>query len=383
LVHNKLQNNWSAAEYGYFSVLHKSPDCSMNKISLFCFFICVLINCCNSKQTPTNPAITTNTEVVISGIIAHDSIVSIKRTGFGFKNPSTPAIWDNCETGNITDHWDNVLPNKAPDTAFNMAYRKTIRNVLQAHSNSQRYACGGHCPFTDTWTYDKGPNVALSKKIGLINRFYASWYYRADPLWPDSNDNYKLMYLSDNFLSCTDLNNCWYLEYNPHPNNQEYHVNYYSSPPYYWPTLHPANPRDGWIKVEVLYLRDNFLYVYENGGLKYNYNGLTYSSNPDHIQFGFFWRKTASIPGDSNAFRYYDDIYFDTTFCRVLLSDKTILSSSTILETQIIKKWTDTTITFSANLGNFQPGQSAFLYVFNTDNSAVISADKIQIGQRY
>lgn len=123
----------------------------------------------------------------VSGTLSHGESVIITGSGFGSKSTAAPAIWDDCETGTIGSKWTVLLPNAADDSNNDMQYRTTYRDVAQAHSNSTKYATGCHAESGYTnWRNNAGPSVMLGTQIPAGARnpeyFYASWYYRGDPL---------------------------------------------------------------------------------------------------------------------------------------------------------------------------------------------------------
>ena len=61
-----------------------------------------------------------------------------------------------------------------------------------------------------------------------------------------------------------------------------------------------------------------------------------------------------------------DDIYVDLTQSRVMMGDSSAYDSATALEMQIPSAWSDTSITFSMNVGALASGTN-YLYVFDAD----------------
>ena len=76
--------------------------------------------------------------------------------------------------------------------------------------------------------------------------------------------------------------------------------------------------------------------------------------------------------GYTSNWRYFDDVYLDTTLARVVLANKPSLSESTIIENQIPTAWSDGSITATVNLGQFTQGQAA--YIFVVDATGDVSA---------
>jgi hypothetical protein len=64
--------------------------------------------------------------------------------------------------------------------------------------------------------------------------------------------------------------------------------------------------------------------------------------------------------------RYWDDVYVDTTLSRIVLADQPVLSQATIIENQIPSAWSDGSITATVNLGKFTQGQPVYLFVVDS-----------------
>ncbi len=72
---------------------------------------------------------------------------------------------------------------------------------------------------------------------------------------------------------------------------------------------------------------------------------------------------------DPNAWRYFDDMYVDTTHARVVMANNSDYESATIVEPQIPSAWSDTEITFTVNLGMLSETGTRCLFVFDADNN--------------
>lgn len=82
---------------------------------------------------------------------------------------------------------------------------------------------------------------------------------------------------------------------------------------------------------------------------------------------GSFHRNT----GGTSANIYISDVYSDNTRQRVELGDAATWAACTKTETQVATAWSNTSITIRANAGAFTAGQTAYLYVINSDGSLV------------
>lgn len=69
---------------------------------------------------------------------------------------------------------------------------------------------------------------------------------------------------------------------------------------------------------------------------------------------------------------YYDDVYFDDTWARVEIGDADRYADCTHREVQIPQEWGNNTIEVDLNLGSFQAGETAYLYV--TDENGQVNS---------
>jgi hypothetical protein len=71
---------------------------------------------------------------------------------------------------------------------------------------------------------------------------------------------------------------------------------------------------------------------------------------------------------ETGTYVFWGDIYVDNTVARVMVGNASTYSACTHTEIQIPVNWRDGEIVFTGNLGSFQPGDSAWLYVFDSAN---------------
>jgi len=69
-----------------------------------------------------------------------------------------------------------------------------------------------------------------------------------------------------------------------------------------------------------------------------------------------------------DAFRYFDDIYIDTTWSRVVLADNADYDSATVVEPQIPFAWSGDSISATANFGALT-GDTVYLFIFDADGN--------------
>jgi len=314
-----------------------------------------------------------------AGALNHKSTITISGAGFGTKATAAPLAWDDASGTAVTSTWDGAWPNKI--SQYNIAYRAPQRGISLPHTHITRYIAGAH---GEKQGADGGANVMVFKSFTLPAAFpyyvYASWYQRADNAWVFGGDNnFKTFDYSVGNEPYANSN--WYTGYGPpHPGSttdspqwgpnddgkslMNPDMNGHS---FWW--NHGVNPMSGkWSKVEVeLKLtdqNDGFIRVTENGSnVVINYVGPTdkYAGKARTIGIGGYARMT----GQPNNWRYYADIYLDTTLAHVVLANNADLSKATIVETQVPVRWADGSIDTVVNLGQFAEGQTAYLFVFD------------------
>jgi hypothetical protein len=324
----------------------------------------------------------------VSSVVVDGDTVTIEGSGFGTKETVAPTIFDNCESGVITDKWTEIYPYLA-GASYNMQYRTgTYRNVTQPHSNSTKFAVGGHDPdgyALSNWDNRKGPNVILGKFTGYSDKIFASYYMHIDPLWSATqNDNFKLWrFVKDSFIES--VAGGFYTQYvndiNFTTNDGVYSVNFFGSP--YYSEVIITDPRTNWIKVEIeLYnnATNGTLKLWEDGVLKIDFTGDTKTTGDresNSFAFGSYYRKTSEDDSDENAFRYFDDLYVDTFWQRVVVGDNIIYADCTNREIQIPTAWSSTDITATYNQGSFANDDPMYLFVIDSEGNV---SDGVLIG---
>ena len=121
------------------------------------------------------------------------------------------------------------------------------------------------------------------------------------------------------------------------------------------------------VAIKVTDQADGSVTVTENGHSVMNYVGPTdnYSGTRRTVGIGGY----ARMQGYTSNWRYYDDVYLDTTLARVVLANAPVLSQASIIELQIPSAWSDGSITATVNLGQFTQGQTAYLYVVDASGT--------------
>jgi hypothetical protein len=74
-----------------------------------------------------------------------------------------------------------------------------------------------------------------------------------------------------------------------------------------------------------------------------------------------------------NSYVYFDDVYIDDSWARVVIADQPTLEASTHREIQIPSAWSDTSVTITVNQGSFPSLVGAYLYII--DSNGNVNAD--------
>jgi hypothetical protein len=329
------------------------------------------------------PALATPLAQKVSGTLAHGGNITISGSGFGTKTTAAPLVWDDASGTSMSDKWSGAWPNALP--GYNIGYYAPMRGIGLPHSHDTRYIAGAHAADTGA---NSGYDVMMYKAIprpAFPYYIYLSWYQRADNQWTFGGDNnFKTFDFSEGTEPYAVGNN-WYICYGPpHPSSAtDNGLQWTDSPPLTNPDNnghnswwgHAVNPMAGqWSKVEMAIKVTNtssgYINIWENGQPVMTYSGVTdtYGGTDRSIAIGGY----ARMQGYTTNWRYFDDVYVDTTLSRVVLADKPVLSQATIVENQIPSAWSDGSITAKVNLGKFTSGQAVYLFV--VDSGGNVSA---------
>ena len=327
----------------------------------------------------------------VSGSMDHNGTITITGSGFGAKANAAPVVWDNASGATLSGQWTGAWPDKLP--GYNTGYYAPMRGIDLPHSHDSRYIAGAHAANTGA---DSGYAVMVFKAIqapALPYFIYASWYQRVDDQWHFGGDN---NFKTFDYSAGTEpyANQSWYTAYGPpHPGSNTDSAQWtteigtgLTSPDNnghnaWWGTA--VNPMAGkWSKVEITIRvsdqKDGYVKVFENGHQVINYSGVTdnWGGSQRTISVGGY----ARMQGYPSNWRYYDDIYVDTSLQRVVLADKPVLSQATIIEPQIPASWSDGSITATVNLGKFTQGQTAYLFVIDASGTPSAAGKAVTAG---
>ncbi len=304
-----------------------------------------------------------------------------------------------------------TLYRNAPHTAVSTS-------IGGPHSHSDMYIAGGHyfCLTDCEGQYDGGLNgardvaITVATPSGYAERWFATWYSRVDPSWPTTcggDHNQKItcfqegvqlyddglshyIYLDLFIKTCSDAGYYTTKAAQSAAISGDYSEFPDTTPPWrynlgdhYVPARVNSN-FEGWTREEQRIANDTGFIHY----LVDNNSGWWGTGNPDFFtgsggtDLGYDGIRSFSVGGfykytntpinamqHSDAFRYFDDIYIDSTLSRVILANNATYASATILEPQPPTAWAAGEITVTVNQGAIPDG-TAYLFVFDADNDA-------------
>ena len=331
--------------------------------------------------------------------------------------------------------YSQVLPPTTLDAAWETRYRNfpitpegesgPLTSVSAPHSNSTRGISGGHQNGIGSDGND-GTAVMLtvahpSGQGNFASDWYMSYYLRYNPDWAacSTSNNHKFLTIQSGtqaFSNTPYTNQYLYFDYSASDTNPCADSGYVSleaqtktgiiesvdhskimpdtNTP--WdkimgvrlPRTQNDSPKDGWVKVEIQ-VSDT------TGFVKITFNGMNawWGSNQPYfftsgigyhgigsVSIGSFFRQTLDVEENDNNHNFFDDIYVDYTFSRVVLANNQNYDQATITEPQIPSAWNGNSISSDVNLGKLPDSGTVYLFVFDADGNHNATGYPVIIG---
>ncbi|MFH0891527.1 MAG: hypothetical protein V1867_01970, partial [Candidatus Falkowbacteria bacterium] len=314
----------------------------------------------------------------VSGTYSHNSSVTISGSAFGTKSRAMPELWDNFESGG---------------------------NVGQSVANSSRvsWQTDGTAPVFST-TNNRNSGTGSRNAAAVVSGMNIDGNYH-DLMYRDGLDlgGYAYIAFWGRFASYAagDQVKYWRIGTNGASGYPTY--SYFRTDG--WARYQFTNPASGtcappggsawydsventnlgqWQFIEMIAnfgtvdTANGYIHVFANGvdqGGKSDFILKTSSScSPDTVRFGEYIQDSSGT-----VTNYFDDIYVDNTWARVVLGNASTYTASTHREIQIPTAWSSGSITITTNLGTFTSGQTAYLYVIDA-NGNVSNGYPVTIG---
>ena len=362
-------------------------------------------------------AIATPNNIAVSGSISHGNNFIITGADFGSKSPVAPVWWDDAEggsglispsteiahvesylTGNNKSYTE-IRPQASEDPTtgdeYSVRYKSSWVGVSQAHGHSETYITAGHYPLPspangiDTITLGISPRSQQNIWVIMFRQYLpTSWHGTFA-----GNSNWKMIIFDEGIDSDWGLGDgpyrYWSSEGNyPYDENDtDYGMkgNFISD---LGGSANFLNFVGNWTQVIAIYDTGNDYFelatLHAGVGVARETCPGCHTSEPIK---GFLSVGSYAVYDNTPANgltregmkRFFDDIYVDSTYSRVMLGNNATYSSCTILEPQIPTAWSGTSITVTANLGALT-GSTAYLFVFDSTNDANATGVLVTLG---
>ena len=368
------------------------------------------------------------------GTWQHGATQSIAGSGFGthpsYGRPGATTLaraWDNCESDDPLATWDQVVPDAAGEYGMRCRTPDEVSALKQAgaasdpaHSRATRYLTSGlWSPSPDANTWASSMTVYDTE---VSPYFYASFYIRADPDWfadPDTDGNFK-MYSYSIGNGAYEEAGFYYFGFAgfQDPNGGiSMGPNYFTGPTLFSPCVSPGgdircvdpdlvnwytpgcggngyddqcgtifpkvydpvHPRSDWIKIEYLFkhgsstdgVHDIYLDNVHSWHVELNDDAVGTGPATRSQTIGGYRRDYGSDEAFKNNWTYYNDVFVDLTWARVVAANSDTYATATVVEPQPPLSWSETEIEIQVNLGRLVSGEQAWVYVFDASGSMV------------
>ncbi len=369
------------------------------------------------SETSQGDSDSDSTEGPTGGVLQHGMTWVLDHSPGGLGEKAAPTLrFDDASGTDILDTWDFAIPGPEHNGPYAVGYR-TPQEVTRLKSNGsapplphdrvQRYIAGAHFTEQESNFYSWNVMVGLDGEQAT-QRGYVSYYMRIDPDWtlddipgPEGDHNFKEAQMAAGGGPWGDSGDNWYyglsgladpqvqLAFNretlagPITAVDDQVVQWYQDTGAAFSKRSFTNPRSAWVKVEYLLEHDTSNgrhRVYADNVKQWDVqldddNGIGPKPRSRTV-FGGYAREDGNTDPYRNNFRYYADVYYDTSWARVILANAESYPDATIVEPQPLISWTDDSISITVNLGRI-PAGPAYLHVFDDDDQplAVVPVD--------
>lgn len=308
----------------------------------------------------------------VAGSFSHGASVTIIGSGFGTKNPATPVLWADFESGTLGQTVENYVPTYGPNLDLHniggSQLPGTFSNTNVRHARSTKHAYLDANPNQGNWAIRLGVPISSTNGQKLYYRFWHKSFF-ADGI-PGANLNQKPVDIYNSGF--TDQ---LYIGYGDA--SGQLRSGGSASSPTQWASISISNVHNQWAGYE----EEVRLGSGSNGSRKmwvhrqsvptitqaWNAQSMsTWKSGGDYAWFTV----GEYFAGGSVGVEYWiDEIYVDYTWARVEIGNAPTWSGCTRREIQIPSAWSDTSITVTVNQGALQSLGSAFLYVVDANGN--------------
>lgn len=320
----------------------------------------------------------------VSGTFSHGNTITINSTGsnFGTKSPAAPLRWETWESLNVGDTpadtgWWTEDASTAVASTANQRHSRSTKSMF---ANITRIAA-------KKW-HKSIPSFATTKK--LIVNYWTRFTYGDDPGGAVTQWQIKTMRLhAGSGSTITYPSIAFYNWYYPDQVPPKPRLNITNN--YFGGSSGPGQAHDfvktvnnAWYNEEIIinqgtigtadgYLETNISYPNYSGYSRKTTNSMIVDSG-NYMDTLYFENYSGNGSPDPIPI-YYDDIYVDDTWARVVVGNASSYYSCTHREMLIPVTWSASTIMATFNQGAFQNGQPVYLFV--VDSTGAVSPGKL------
>jgi len=314
----------------------------------------------------------------VSGTVSDGNLIIITGLDFGVKSPAMPQKWTKFEEGIDGDS----LP--AHDSDW-IEYDGGSPPHYAAYSSSEKHS-GSLSAYNDPVARGKFSTCYYSLS-SQSDEVFVSYWFKAVSTVVGSPDGYmvgKQFRIGDSTYSTNPPYS------GPGAKLSDYRANEETGP---WLFYNPGDggiPENEWKRVNIPWNKWTYIEFYiklsdppgtangqvyakwcdgDNCGEQKFTNVITRKSGYS-FQLDSVWLGLAADNFNSDVFDlqvYTDDIYIDNTQSRVVMGDLSTFSTCKHKEIQIPSAWSDTSITITVNQGSFNDGDTAYLFVVDSN----------------
>ncbi|MFH1586957.1 MAG: putative metal-binding motif-containing protein, partial [Candidatus Diapherotrites archaeon] len=313
--------------------------------------------------------------------LTHNVSFTISGENFGTKSPAVPLVWDDFEAGTVGGTVPGSYPVIGPQWSGISVDPQPSYTDTKSHAESQAALI----------QWQQYSISAFNTRWDPTQEIYISYWRYMEPQVPEElPTNHKQFYVFGNF-NASGENPAYGRELNQlllgaiMPTRPHWQLNVQNQPVTNFPfsngvTRLWSETINLWQRWEV-YGKLNNPYTESNGELKAWVNGQQTFSDTGLVlrnvdgkwyRIGLGYMYGGYHPGGTDR-SYFDNVYIDNTQARIELCNVSSWTQKNITggkcEIQIPFAWSTESITFTANQGTFTTGQTAYLYVIDSEGN--------------
>ena len=313
-----------------------------------------------------------------SGAFTHKGTITITGSGFGAKNPVAPVLWA-------------PFDDSASPSTLGRATSWQEVDCIEWTSTGGRI--GGGVKTLDSCSRDATAQLGIDTNTLGINFVYnaygqKSYIFRHRRMGYTNDVNLKSLELIGEDYTF-DAN--WVFN---HSSNQW--ISQGLSPSSYFYGISQVPAENNWATEEHIVWMNTAsgqnvqkVEVWGNGVKRLDVSGEWFITGRDSSSTADDMRRIKPVfHGDYNISagsmsttpEWWDSVYVDSTWSRVMLGNMSTFAASTQREIQIPTAWSDGSVTITANQGAFTSGATAYLYVIDSTGAVNTTGYPITIG---